>query len=139
MNKLINNLRNINFKNLSSYQNIFRKFDSPEWKNYVSFDDNTYKKNLVFRNDNFELFVVCWKPKQKTPIHSHAENGCIIKMLKGNLTEKLYFNDGSFKKHTLYKNDITFIDDNIGKHIMENDSDKNAISMHLYSPPNYKI
>ena len=60
-------------------------------------------------------------------------------MLKGNLTEKLYLNDGSYIKHTLYKNDVNFIDDTIGKHIMENNSGKKAISMHLYSPPNYKI
>ena len=139
MNKLINSFKNINFNYLSAYQYLFKNFNSLEWNNYVSFDDKNYKKNLVYRDNNYELFVVCWKPDQKTILHSHSENGCIIRMLKGNLTEKIYYNNGIYKKHILTKDDITYIDNNIGKHIMENNSENNAMSLHLYSPPNYKI
>ena len=49
-----------------------------------------YTKNLVFRNDNFEIFVVCWSGKQGSYIHDHSENGCILKILKGRLTEYKY-------------------------------------------------
>ena len=139
MNKLINNFKNINFNNLSQYQYLFKNYKSNEWQKYIKFDQDNYNKNLVFRNKDFEIFVVCWSPYQKTILHDHASNGCIIKMLYGNLSETLFYNNNTKKKNILEKDTITYIDNDIGKHIMSNQTNKKAISLHLYSPPNYKV
>ena len=38
---------------------------------YVHFRDDTYTRNLIFRDDAIELMAVCWKPGQRTVIHTH--------------------------------------------------------------------
>jgi cysteine dioxygenase len=38
---------------------------------YVHFRDDTYTRNLIFRDETLELMAVCWKPGQRTVIHTH--------------------------------------------------------------------
>ena len=40
--------------------NLLTKYKYNDWQNYESFDESHYKKNLVFRDNNFEMFIVCW-------------------------------------------------------------------------------
>lgn len=106
-----------------------------DYKKYIKFSDKKYCKNLVYRNHTFEIYLICWKPNQKTNLHKHPENGCLMKILEGELKEeRVYW--GTIKEKICKKNNILFIK---GKeeHIIENISDKNAISIHIYSPPRF--
>jgi len=38
---------------------------------YVHWNDSFYTRNLIYRDDLFEVLALCWRPGQKTPIHSH--------------------------------------------------------------------
>jgi cysteine dioxygenase len=38
---------------------------------YVHRSQERYTRNLVYRNELFEVMVVCWDVGQKTPIHNH--------------------------------------------------------------------
>jgi cysteine dioxygenase len=38
---------------------------------YVYWNDSFYTRNLIYRDDLFEVLALCWLPGQKTPIHSH--------------------------------------------------------------------
>jgi cysteine dioxygenase len=38
---------------------------------YVHWQDAFYTRNLIFRDEWFEVMAVCWQRGQKTPIHSH--------------------------------------------------------------------
>lgn len=40
-------------------------------KPYCFFRDDIYTRNLVYRDDLFEVMVICWKPGQKTTVHTH--------------------------------------------------------------------
>lgn len=40
-------------------------------KPYSFFRDDFYTRNLVYRDDLFEVMVICWGPGQKTTIHTH--------------------------------------------------------------------
>jgi cysteine dioxygenase len=40
-------------------------------KPYSFFRDDCYTRNLVYRDDLFEVMVICWQPGQKTTIHTH--------------------------------------------------------------------
>src|SRR5215469_13339610 len=45
---------------------------SPEaLKPYTFFRDDYYTRNLIFKDDLFEVMTICWKPGQKTVIHTH--------------------------------------------------------------------
>src|SRR5499427_9598465 len=38
---------------------------------YVYFDDAFYTRNLIYRDELFEVMTICWSPGQKTAIHTH--------------------------------------------------------------------
>lgn len=38
---------------------------------YVFWRDSYYTRNLIYRDDLFEVMAICWMPGQKTAIHSH--------------------------------------------------------------------
>jgi predicted metal-dependent enzyme (double-stranded beta helix superfamily) len=38
---------------------------------YVHFRSDMYTRNLVFRDEMFEVMAVCWAPGQRTVIHTH--------------------------------------------------------------------
>jgi cysteine dioxygenase len=40
-------------------------------KPYSFFRDDMYTRNLVYRDDLFEVMVICWQPGQKTTVHTH--------------------------------------------------------------------
>jgi len=40
-------------------------------KDYVWWRDSFYTRNLIYRDDLFEVMTICWSPGQKTAIHTH--------------------------------------------------------------------
>lgn len=38
---------------------------------YVHWNDAMYTRNLIYRDDLFEVMAVCWKKGQKTVLHTH--------------------------------------------------------------------
>lgn len=50
---------------------------------YVTFDDAFYTRNLVYRDDMFEVMTICWKPGQKTAVHTHNGQLCWMIMQRG--------------------------------------------------------
>jgi cysteine dioxygenase len=44
---------------------------SSAFEPYVHWNDCFYTRNLIYRDDLFEVLALCWRPGQKTPIHSH--------------------------------------------------------------------
>ena len=44
----------------------------------------------LYRNNDFEILLINWDKHQGSPIHNHADNGCVLKMMKGELFEKRF-------------------------------------------------
>ena len=137
---LVNNISN-NFKKEQMLDTIIpfvEKYDSDDWKKYIKFSNHKYIRNLVFRNDMFEIYIICWNNNQKSPIHDHSENGCVMKILQGRLTQILYTHDFTSCKSTNFKkDDISYIHNNIGLHKILNYNEQTC-SLHIYSPPLHK-
>jgi cysteine dioxygenase len=45
--------------------------DEKTLRPYVRFADDHYTRNLIHRDAHFDIMVLCWKPGQGTPIHTH--------------------------------------------------------------------
>jgi cysteine dioxygenase len=39
---------------------------------YIKFNDRTYARNLIYKNDRFEALLLCWQPGQHSPVHRHV-------------------------------------------------------------------
>lgn len=149
INKLSNlvNLININLtknKNLYFVKDLFNSYCGNDWKKYINNNlnnnSNNYYKELLYNNDKFELFLINWNKKSFSKIHDHSKNGCLFKIVDGELTENIYNKDIKLIKINKYKkDDCGFISNELYYHKIFNNNNFNSYSLHLYSPPLYKI
>lgn len=119
------------------------RFDPDDFIPFTFFREDTYGRNLVYKDDNFEMLVITWLPKQRTPIHNHAGQRCWMSVLSGELVLKNFapLNEknpalvprGDCETHRA--GDAIYIDDGIGIHSIANASPLPAVSLHVYAAP----
>ena len=143
INELISAIKHELFDNktLLDVKNKLEYYNGTDWKEYIEFSNSTYKRNIMYIDDQFEVVVICWNPLQSTPIHDHPENGCIAKILEGELLEEQYniIDDVPIKIYESILN-VNGITSQIGKkglHRIINPTLHQTISIHIYSPPKY--
>lgn len=123
------------FQNL---QNILIKYDDVDYKQYIKYSDITYQRNYVTSNDLFDIIIISWKAGQKSKIHDHPENGCIMTVLEGKLQECVYANhDSPVFLHCKYLSpkEVAYKKSNVILHDIK--AITNTVSLHIYSPPKY--
>ena len=85
------------------------------------------------------MYLITWQKDSISKIHDHSENGCLMKILEGKISENLYdSNLNHIKNNIYYKDNIAYIDNLIGYHSIKNIHTKPSYSLHIYSPTNYK-
>ncbi len=52
---------------------------------YLFFDEKFYTRNLIYRDDLFEVMAICWGPGHKTAVHTHNGQLCWMIPQQGNL------------------------------------------------------
>lgn len=121
-----------------------------------------YRMKLPYTKDSdiFSLYLINWPPYCKSYIHNHEDMGCIFRVLEGEIEETVFnnneyfiaekvntYNDNFKKINKIVKdnfkkvkdnlkqdtNNIGYIDDNIGLHSIQNLTNKDAYSLHLYA------
>ncbi|KAM3429176.1 hypothetical protein MY1884_002275 [Beauveria asiatica] len=117
------------------------------WAKYAFGDASRgYTRNLVDEgNGKSNLLVLVWSPGKGSPIHDHGNAHCLMKILKGNLTETRYEfpqegeSSGPLKvitEKTYKENQVAYMADELGLHRVSNKGSDFAVSLHLYTPPN---
>ena len=137
--------------NLLDIKPILKAYQGNDWDNYIYNNNklnkiylsnfNNYLKIPIKFNElsnynkyEYEMFLLVWYPQSYTALHSHTENGCLMKILDGNIIEQRISNQGTFpQKNELYKNDISYIHNLEGLHRIINNNFKYAYSLHIYS------
>ncbi len=112
---------------------------------HFRFRNECYARNLVYRNELYELILITWMPGQRTPIHDHGGGRCWVQILAGELCFKNYempkdleapFLPKALGGAELYGIGCTdYIDDGIALHTIANVGNEKAASLHLYSRP----
>lgn len=131
---------NTSLKNLSY---LLLDYSGDDWKNYSKFCEYGYKRNRVYIDSHIEVLVICWNVYQKSGIHDHPKNGCILKVVKGKLKEDVYKRNSNYelefvKTNVLTSNTVSYQEGKEGLHNVRNNDEECAVSIHVYSPPNYK-
>lgn len=117
-----------------------------DWKKFANFDPHRYTRNLIDTgNGKFNLMALCWGEGHGSSIHDHANAHCFVKILDGNLQESMFAwpteSEGQSEMmktdvNVYGKDGVTYINDSMGLHRMENPSHTDScVSMHLYVPP----
>jgi len=112
------------------------QFHPREWKQYGKYVAGQYKRQLVARNSRFTLFLTVWRSGQTSPIHDHNGSRCWIKVLEGEVEEKLFSVNSTnlqcVETNTITPQAVAFRE---GDCIHQNHTSVPAASLHLYSPP----
>lgn len=136
--KIIDSKMNI-YNNVMELFDFFYNYNLIDWQNYRSnffkSNDKCYQKYILNKTDRYELILIKWDKGAETEIHSHPENGCLLKVLEGELKEEKYLNESKYKESNIKKNLTSYMHDNLGKHKITALED--SYSIHLYSPSGY--
>ncbi len=117
---------------------LLNNLDPQAYLAQARFEDLHYVKILLEQTTNYEIFMICWKAGQSTPIHDHPEGGCWMQVVQGELEETEYAYPTMYKMgvHTLGVGDIGYKQGHVLLHSIK--ALQNTISLHLYKPPKYK-
>ena len=84
-----------------------------------------------------DIYLFRWNKLKHTGIHDHADKGCFLFLLKGEIEENIYSKDLKFICKNLHIAPTkSYINNNIGFHSIK--PLKNSISLHFYYPKNHK-
>ena len=131
MDELINELKELsvnNFPNDKVYDLLENShLASEDIEDYIQFSEEKYTRHLIYKDDNFELLLMCWKSGQKAPIHGHEGEKCFMRVEKGAL---------QFTNYNLVSTDplkLTKIESLKGE--VENIYNEDSITFHIYAKP----
>ena len=109
---------------------------------YMFFRPERYTRNLVFKNEAFELLVICWSIGQQAPVHGHEGERCWSRIEQGSL---LLCNYRELSENPLvvqqinqpYRGERGYLDGPADIHSVANPAmaAAPAVSLHLYSHP----
>jgi cysteine dioxygenase len=111
-----------------------------ELDNWISFSDSTYSRNLIARNEHFEILCLCWKSGQKSTIHDHVGSNCAVKVIKG-VCRETYYNKVSENTAKNSGKEARYLVGQVTSsgpgtfHRLDNPTDECLITLHVYSPP----
>ena len=114
---------------------------------FLHFANARYTRNLIYRDELFELIALCWAPRTASPIHNHAGQLCWLSIQEGALRlENFHSLDGPGPGNNIRIVpaggldragegclDLQQGDDAI--HRVSNPFETRAVSLHVYSRP----
>ena len=115
------------------------KLGQEELKKYLLREDSHYTRNLIHRDSDFEIMVICWPPNTSAPIHGHEGEKCWARVQDGNLQICNYEEVSSDPLELNMLQELScspgFLDGPADIHSVENITDKFATSLHVYAKP----
>ena len=122
---------------LSNLKNIIEAYDGQDYKELIEYSKLHYNRVVVFRNAEFEVLLLCWKPQQASGFHKHSSNGCIMKVLEGTISEERKHPRGKMEifKHSC--GTTIYMANALGTHRVFNETDSKVVSLHIYSPSGF--
>ena len=103
---------------------------------YEDIINESVRKSVNESLKPINMYLIEWDKYCETKIHDHNSDGCIYKILEGNIDEYVYsdlLGENLLNKQTYYKNSIKYIDNNIGYHNIINNNNFRSYSLHIYT------
>ena len=112
-------------------------------QDYLYFDSNHPARNLIFKNDLFELIAACWDVGQTSPVQSYIGCKCWIALFSGRLRLQTYQiphanpNSPQLTDAFELRHDFPVVistDEPIHQILNLNTFKERAVSLHVFSP-----
>jgi cysteine dioxygenase type I len=114
---------------------------------YLHFATRRYTRNLIYRDEVFELLALCWEPQTQSPIHNHSGQLCWLSVQGGALRLENFISldgpgpgDGirlvpSGGMARALEGVLDLQQGENGIHRVSNPFNERAVSLHVYSRP----
>jgi cysteine dioxygenase len=108
---------------------------------HVRYAERTYRRNLVRAADWYNLWILCWRNGQRSPIHDHRGSSCGVRVLEGMMTETLFEFAPNGHVKALFSRDLApgsvVGSEDTDLHQVSNlqAGDADLVTLHIYSPP----
>jgi len=119
-------------KTIKECTTLLHDYNEIDYKQYITKNTKKYNRHILYKNDQIELVIITWCKGQSSGFHSHPGE-CVFKILQNQMSEIIKKDENIIKTNMYYKDDIGYIDNNIGIHNMTAVDD--SITLHIYSPP----
>ena len=98
-------------------------------------DERTYIQ--LHRDDDVELYLICWMPGHDTGFHDHDESAAAIAVLDGQVSEERLSLGGRVGRMLCAGEHVTIAPEAI--HRVRHAGDAPAVTLHAYSPPLHRV
>ncbi|MEO9484340.1 MAG: cysteine dioxygenase family protein [Ekhidna sp.] len=111
-----------------------------EFERYYSWSDDKYARNVLARNEDFEVLLVCWEKGQSSPIHDFNAQEAWVHPIEGMLREecfKINVDDDRLEKvsNVLLGTDEFSYMKQVGIHRYSNAYSARSVSLNIYRKP----
>jgi cysteine dioxygenase len=122
------------------------RIDERTLASYLTWSSGRYTRNLVARDDAFELIALCWDKDARSAIHDHADSDCAFVLQSGAITcenFRVAYPDGYDKgprdlarttTRTLREGEIDMRSGHLSVHRV-GACDGRAVTLHVYAKP----
>ena len=123
---------------VSEYLNNY-SISNENFNDYIHFKDEKYCRNLIHKEADFEIMLVCWKAGQVAPIHGHEGEKCWMRVESGALQISNYTLESIdpllLNMADQIKGETGHLDGPSEIHSVENVYSEDAVSLHVYAKP----
>ena len=110
-----------------------------ELRKHIGYAEDGYQRNILKKNENYELVAISWKPGQSTSIHDHMGSDCAFLIVEGTSTETIYeMNSEGFavpRSVRTYMSGEVCATSEPDIHRISNEESCELINLHVYTPP----
>jgi uncharacterized NAD(P)/FAD-binding protein YdhS/predicted metal-dependent enzyme (double-stranded beta helix superfamily) len=113
----------------------------------IYFSPENYQRQILFRDSNCEIILVCWQPEQFSPIHDHGDSLNVTRVYQGILTSRTFTRNDSatgepspvfLQEKYLQPEELVGVD-RAQIHQLANTSEQNLITLNIYAKPLQKM
>ena len=105
----------------------------------IGYSEDGYQRNVIKKNEHYELVAICWIPGQNTPIHDHTGSDCAFLIVSGVSTETVYKTNEDGLAYPVsdrrYEPGEVCAAEEPDIHRGSNKESTNLINLHVYTPP----
>ena len=118
---------------------IKSQFSNKLLDKYSHFNKKTYTRNMIYKDSNFEVLLICWSAGQMAPIHGHEGEKCWFKILSGSLEIYNYKIESSkplkLKQLEIINASAGYLDGPADIHSINNCYKDSVTTLHVYAKP----
>lgn len=109
-----------------------------EFERYYCWSEERYTRNVLARDEHFEVLLICWEKGQQSPIHDFNAQEAWVHPIEGILREERFRTTATGLEKVsdtlLHKNEYSYMDE-IGIHRYSNANNARTVSLNIYRKP----